>query len=81
MPSPQLRDDRLEISIGANGLRRTYCCEGIRTAAVYQMAGRWWVRCYFGPEDSDSVRHECGSPASGEKIAIRHTFRLVDPHA
>jgi hypothetical protein len=69
MLSPQLRDDRIEVSIGPNGLRRTYCCEGIRTATVYRMAGRWWVRCYFGPDDSDSVRYECGTPDSGEATA------------
>lgn len=74
-------DDRIEVSVAANGLRRTYWCEGIRTATVYLMAGRWWLRRYFGPEDSDSVRHECGSLASGEKLAIRHTLGLVEPHA
>jgi hypothetical protein len=41
MLTRQLRDDRIEISVGPNRLRRTYCCEGVRTATVYLMAGRW----------------------------------------
>jgi hypothetical protein len=81
MLSPQPRDHRIEISMGPNGLKRTYSAEGIRTATVYPLAGRWWVRCYFGPDDSDSVRSECGTAASGETIAIRHTLRLVECRA
>jgi hypothetical protein len=71
----------IEISVGPSGLKRTYCAEGIRTATVYPLAGRWWVHCYFGPDDADSVRQACVTAASGEAIAIRHTLHLVEPHA
>lgn len=75
----QPSDDRIEVSVGPNGLKRTYCAEGIRTATVYPLAGRWWVRLYLGPDDSDSVRHECGTASGGDRIAIRHTLQLTAP--
>ncbi len=68
-------DDVIEVSAGPKGLKRTYWCEGIHTATVYFMAGRWWVRCYYGPDEYN--QHDCGTPNSGDHIAIRHTLRLT----